>query len=97
MRHLLPALVLLAGCLAGSPAPRAPAVPSRAPGAPVVAIDLTGPSPGRTRLAEGDGPLLPTGVPVPEPATPFLAEPRFAGPTPQVPIPVGGGGTAIWR
>ncbi len=32
------------------------------------------------------------GVPTPEPAAPVEHETRFAGPTPQIPIPVHGGG-----
>ena len=53
------------------------------------------PNPHGVAMARGDGAFgsgsVRDGTPTPEPAAPVDHETRFAGPTPQIPIPVHGG------
>jgi hypothetical protein len=85
-------LALLAGCAStGASAPQghgttsaaSPARPGDPTAEPRSAAAL------RILVGRVEG-AVDLGVPTPEPASPHLGEPRFAGPTPQVPIPVMG-------
>jgi len=82
---VLSAAALLSGCATTATTPSAPsscAMPQRAQGDGVHHGDVTA------------TPFDPAGIPTPEPARP-THEPQVAGPTPQVPIPVTGGGVAV--